>query len=231
MAKNLIQHPTISRAELLVSDLAFSVYQGESENLQKHLKQGIDWSSETDLLTAALWGGHKNLIEDLIAAGHPISESTYKEFYYYGNHDFLDLLPPRADLIDALELENLWHDFQHALIKRDEDKASTLLPKVLTRINEKTTKLGDRVARAPLHYAAERALSEIIAQLVEAGADVNLLDGKGRSALRLVAECSHYKRSERKHAFSILEEKGAKAVPPFANFFENWKASQGFKIS
>lgn len=231
MSEFYIQHPTYSRAELMVSELAYAVFNGEKEVLQAAIKEGINWPEEPDIFTAALWGQKIDLARELLKAGFPITDKLYSEIYLYGDHQLLNDLPHRPDILKKFKKSEMWHQFLYALTDQDEEQVSSLLPSTKRRINDKTDFLADRIQRTALHLAARNANAVIIKLLIENGAHVNELDGQGKSAMRIVAECSSASKSERRESLRILKSAGGKFTPEISGWLTRWQIERGHWLS
>lgn len=210
-----------------MSELAFEVFNGNKEKLTSALTNGIDWKNEPDLLTAAVWASQLELARMLIKAGHPIDESTYSLVYYYGNQILLKDLPLRDDLLNQFKQKEHWDQLLRAILAEDVELVVKLCEKLGSDLNNFSDLLADHVQRAPLHLAARKASYELIVLLIEKGADINLLDGEGKSPLRLVAECSSASNNERRKCIRFLKERGGVFTPEIKGWLTRWQVNRG----
>ncbi len=215
----------------MVSPLAYAVFNGEKEVLQSAIKTGINWQEEPDIFTAAIWGQRIDLARELLKAGFPITDGLYSEIYLYGDHQLLNDLPHRPDIIKKFKESEIWHQFLQALVDQNEEQVSLLLPSTKGRINEMTDYLADRTPRTALHLAARNANAKIIKLLIDNGAHVNELDGRGRSAMRIVSESPSASKSERRESLRILKAAGGKFIPEISGWLTRWQIERGHWLS
>lgn len=228
MKKNhLIYSKTHSKAEMMTSDLGLLIYKGKRDLVKKELSNDNLWKEDAkDLFTSALFGHQWEIARDLLKAGMPISDSTYKEIYYWGDQSLLNELPPRPEIINALKQQSGHSAFLHAIVDGDLGSVKKLFTSEWVNLIW-TDILGERVKKAPLHYAARGCHFEIIGFLINNGAEVNALTENGKSPLTLVAECPKGDKINRRKCFRILKKNGAVLIPEVKSWFKRWRFSRG----
>lgn len=224
--KHWIVSLTNSRAEMQTTDLGLAAFDGKRDEVKRALERGVDWSEEGEyLLSSAIFGLQWEIARDILRAGMPVSDSTYKEIYYWADHSLLEELPPHPELLSQLKVESQQWKFFSALVDGNFEEVKALFRHEW--INIESEILGDRVPMSPLHYAARSCHAEMIEFLLDAGAEVNALTGNGESALTLVARWPGSDKSLRKKCFRLLRDRGGELIPPVRGWFENWRLSRG----
>ncbi len=211
---------------MFTTDLGLAAYQGKADEIKRALEKGVDWATEGEfLLSSAIFGHQWQIAREILRAGMPISDSTYKMIYYWADHSLLDELPSRPDILEPLQLDGQKTDFFKAVIDENLETARILFR--AEWVNAESDILADRVSRNPLHYAARRCHFELIRFLLMSGADVNALTGDGQSALTLVSRCATVDRRTRRLCFKLVRSFGGEMVPPVKSWFEKWRLSRG----
>ena len=217
-----------SRAEMMVSELAYAAYNGDINVIETALQQGIEWEAEPDLLTAAIWGNQEEIFKRLVEVCPKFSDSLYSDIYYYGEHKYLEHLPPRPDIVERFSEESLLSKFKVMDLDHEEvEKMKDLFVKRPELLDDTSTTFADRVQRKPLHYACFKGSFEFIRFLVEQGSDINECDGKGRSPLTIVASNTFLMPRERKEIIQFMRTRGAEYIPEIKGFFYRWRVNQG----
>ncbi len=225
-ANHYISSITNSRAEMFTTDLGLAAYEGKADKIKLALEKGVDWASEGPyLLSSAMFGHQWDIARNILKGGMPISDSTYKEIYYWGDHSLLNELPPRPDLIDPLIAETKRNAFIRAIIEGDLAETKKLFQPEW--VNTESSVLGDRVSRRPIHFAAQICQLEILRFLLENGANVNALTGENQSALTLVSRCPSVENKQRRECFKLLRSYGGELIPQVDGWYENWRLSRG----
>jgi hypothetical protein len=216
---------TNSRAELFTTDLGLSAYEGRREDVRKALDDGIDWKAEGPyLLTSAIFGQQWEIARDILKSGMPISDSTYKEIYYWGDRTLLDELQARPDIIGPLEEESARTSFDHAVIEGDLETVRRLSKSEwLTQ----ETQRSNQTKMLPIHYAASSCQFEVLQFLLNAGSEVNVVNGLGQSPLTLVTRWPGSDKELRKKCFHLLRSHGGEMIPPVNGWWKRWLLARG----
>jgi len=220
------------RAEFETTDLGLAAYEGRTEDVRAFIQRGIDWATEDQQpLVTALYAGHVHIARELIAAGLPVTDSTYRLVLAHAP-ELLSLLPPRPELVATIEGDRRWAEFVHETFVGELERARALMDDdVRRRINIPRRLSAGLGEMAPLHYAARRAEVELLRLVVEAGADVNALAGNGKSALRLVAETATVEDATRREAIRYLESVGGRFVPEIDGWWQRFWVRRGAWLS
>lgn len=227
---NATVYVTKGRIEFATTPLGAAAFDGDLLKVQAAIAAGIDWRIEENYpLEAAIYCENALVVKALLDAGAPVSERTYKAFYYYGTKEMLALLPPRPDLIAPLEEESRWSEFNHAIIHEDFSKVKTLV--MPARINEVSDLIRSEGTMAPLHYAARAGNLPIIKFLLAQKASINAVNGQGKTALRLIAECPSITDEQRREAYRFLEGKGAILRPEITSWWRIFWLRRGTWLS
>jgi len=191
------------------SGLLDAAENGNLEAVQKHLAAGMDFELKcagcggTALLHAA-FGGHKEIVELLIAKGADVNakNDSGRTSLNWADKEIADLLRKHGgktgEELDISIHEAAWKGNIEAVKQHIADGAD---------VNEK-----DDSEWTPLHNAAEKGHKEIVVQLIDAGADVNAQDvlgsNKGNTPLNAASEENHPEVADllRKHGGKTSEE-------------------------
>jgi ankyrin repeat protein len=220
------------RAEFETTDLGLAAYEGRTEDVRAFIRRGIDWATEEQQpLVTALYAGHVHIARELITAGLPVTDTTYRLVLAHAP-ELISVLPPQPELVATIEGERRWAEFvQETFVGKLERARALMGDDVRQRINIPMRLSGGLGEMAPLHYAARRADVGLLRLVVEAGADVNALADNGKSALRLVAETAAVDDATRREAIRYLKSVGGRFVPNIEGWWQRFWVRRGAWLS
>jgi len=90
------------RAEFETTDLGAAAFDGKVDEVRDAIRAGVNWSEEGQQpLIAALYGEHFELARELLRAGSPVDESTYRLLFHHAR-ELLSELPPNPELLSEV---------------------------------------------------------------------------------------------------------------------------------
>ena len=227
MQSKKLHYISEGRREFELDDLGLAAYEKNNEVVRAALAKEIDWSTDGEYLFAGAYQGENwEIMRELILAGMPTDESIYRALLSFAQDDLVALLPPRPDWIAKYRSDMKFSGLCRALLEDENEKVPALIdPK---RINEYDEYGVMYEKMTPLHFAAYRANIDALKHILLAGGNIHLLTGKGRSAMRLVAERAGFDNRTRRECLTFLKAHGGIFEPPLkGGWLSRWQIQRG----
>ena len=215
-----------SRDEMMTSDLGLAAYEGDLEQIKNGVGSRFNWEEEGHIIfSSAIMGKQWDVCRFLIKSGLPIRDSIYREIYYKGNHDLLNLLPDNPEVMAQLHDASNRSNFFQAIIDGDYEKVKACFKE---DYKERIYDYGHFYKEhRPLHLAARYCHLEIIEFLLSKKVEVNTLTQDGKSPLFLASQCPSISDQRRKKCIQALKSNGAVFVPEIKGFLNRFFINRG----
>lgn len=208
------------------TELGYLCFNGKSDAVREQLSSGLDWDSQgTYPLHAALLGHHIDLATLLLERGSPVNEEIYHAALY-ADVDFYRRLPQNRSIQEPLEQNWKNHRLSwHLLTSYSADHESEIRqvldegaqPGVQCHVT------ANVVGYYPIHLAARARKPELAEALLKKGADPNVLNNEGQSAMRMILDDQFATKPQKRKFAAILRSYGGISIPPYDNWFSRIK--------
>ncbi len=216
--------------ELSTTALGENAYHGSVEVVRDAVRDGIDWATEeTHPLHAALLAGRAEVALLLLDAGSPINDETYR-LAVAKHPEVAARLPPRPELVAALELGARSRAFNFALFHGDVMAARQIAEHGVD-IRAPALLSHGPGPLCPIHYAARLGTIEAFELVLEFGGDLHALSPEGKSATRLVAEQPSLRRADRARVLRYLMKRGGRITPSITTTWLRVKTRLGYWLN